>query len=132
MKTDKKVIQCCWLDFLFLQQAHIQLCPRLFPQLAPSTDKCFTFPRLLSCYLLGAWQFSSAVHGKYALGMQCWRVNDNPRVTPRYRRRLSVNPWLCLLSVSPSQLNACDCTAHRQREVSSQRCITLHMSPSLC
>ncbi|CAB1450613.1 unnamed protein product [Pleuronectes platessa] len=75
---------------------------------------------------------SSAVHGNYALGTQCWRVSDNPRVTPRYRQWLSVDAGLCLPSVSPSQLNACDCTAHRHREVSSQRRITLHMSLSLC
>lgn len=131
MKAGMKVIQNCRLDFLFSLQSPIQLCPGLVSQRAPSTDKCLAFPHLLSCYLLGE-QFCLAVHGKYTPVMQCCRVNDNPRVTPRYRRRLSINPWLCLLSVSPSQLNACDCTAHRQREVSPQRCITLHMSLSLC
>ncbi|CAJ1087624.1 unnamed protein product [Xyrichtys novacula] len=121
------------LGFLSSLQSAIQLCPRLFPQQAPSTDKCLTSPHLLpSCYLLGAGQFGSEVHGKYAPGTQCWRVDDNPRVTPRYRRRLPVKSWLCLLSLSPSQLNAYDCTAHRQKEVSSQRCITTLMFPTLC
>lgn len=130
MKTDNKVIQCCWLDFCFYCCHPSNFVPDFFhswplPQINVS-------PFLICSLAIFREQFSSAVHGKYARGMQCWRVNDNPRVTPRYRRRLSVNPWLCLLSVSPSQLNACDCTAHRQTEVSSQRCITLHMSPFLC
>lgn len=43
----------------------------------------------------------------------------------------SLQPPLCLLSVSPSRLNAFDCTAHHQAEVFAHRCITLCTAPFL-
>lgn len=43
----------------------------------------------------------------------------------------SLQPPLCLLSVSPSRLNAFDCTAHHQAEVFAHRCITLCTAPSI-
>lgn len=51
---------------------------------------------------------------------------------PDKGRWLSAGRTLCVLSVSPSQLNAFDCTAHRPGEVSSQTCITTHMSRQCC